>query len=204
MKQINDKNSFEIIDFDDILNQSQYDSICSSNSFHPIMDHYEQLNDINQFQYLPSELDNMIELNVYQPYESNNLNILDNFNIDLNDYDSLNQIQKKKHTQQNKNQELTNCECYLCIQTLNRTKPLNKQMKPIKLCVLILLSLQQLYPNKKQFSFSRDILSFIINHWSYLQQLDFFHQNHWKQQLLHTLNTSSLIKKTKSDNLVYS
>ncbi|ELP91626.1 hypothetical protein EIN_205930 [Entamoeba invadens IP1] len=87
------------------------------------------------------------------------------------------------------------CNCALCRQfTLVQQVP---KIKTTKLCVLILLSLQDLYNDKEYFSLKTDIFVFIKSHWDVLNKFKQFKQPNWKKAILDAFNHCTSIQSGK-------
>ena len=87
----------------------------------------------------------------------------------------------------NKNNPMIPCSCFLC-QKSRLFEISNPKIKTTQLCILILKSLKNLYPELECFSIKLHINDFIKNHWSLLEKLKIFQSNQWKKSILDALN----------------
>ena len=87
-----------------------------------------------------------------------------------------------------------NCNCSMCKELKNKT---NRPIKTTRFCVLILLSLTEISPEKQYFSLKNDIHPFIKNHWSLLFQFKQFQKKNWTKSILDAFNHCASIESGK-------
>ena len=92
---------------------------------------------------------------------------------------------------QNKN--VLQCDCYLC-QKGKMFDLQSPKIKTTKLCVMILKSLQEMFPDLTCFSIKLHINDFIKQHWEILSKLKIFQSEHWRKSILDALNHCPLIE----------